>query len=84
MRPMYLRDVENNLNARGEYADTIAAMKSAGVTVPQIMHLFAFKPEATGPLSAFTQAVMRGPSPLSAGFRELIAAFTSKLNQCVF
>lgn len=52
--------------------------------VPQIWHLFAYKPEATKHLSAFTQAVMRGSSPLSAGFRELIAAFTSKRNHCPF
>jgi alkylhydroperoxidase family enzyme len=84
MKPMYLRDVENNPDASGEYANTIAAMQSSGATVPQIMHLFAFKPEVTGYLSAFTHAVMRGPSPLSAGFRELIAAHTSQLNHCVF
>jgi AhpD family alkylhydroperoxidase len=28
--------------------------------------------------------VMRGPSPLPPWQRELIAAFTSKLNQCLF
>jgi hypothetical protein len=32
----------------------------------------------------WTQAVLRGPSPWSVGERELFAAFTSKLNQCVF
>jgi alkylhydroperoxidase family enzyme len=84
MKPMYLRDVENNPNAAGPYAGLIQSMNSSGASVSQIMHLFAFKPEATDALSAFTQAVMRGPSPLSPGFRELIAAFTSKLNQCPF
>ena len=84
MKPMYLHDVENNPNAGGPYAGLIQGMKSSGANISQIMHLFAFKPAATGALSAFTQAVMRGPSPLSPGFRELIAAFTSKLNQCPF
>jgi len=42
--------------------------------------LFAFKLEATRHLEEFAEAVMRGPSPLSAGMRELIAAFTSKCN----
>jgi alkylhydroperoxidase family enzyme len=52
--------------------------------IPQIMHLFAFKPERTQHLERFTQEVMRGPSPLLPGQRELIAALTSKLNQCLF
>jgi hypothetical protein len=48
------------------------------------MHLFAYKPDRTDFLSRFTQGVMRGPSPLPAGFRELIAAFTSRRNDCLF
>jgi len=57
----------------------IEAMRSNGSgTIPQIMHLFAYKPEVTRGLEEFTQAVMRGPSPLSPGLRELIAAFTSR------
>ncbi|MDQ6759938.1 MAG: peroxidase [Acidobacteriota bacterium] len=78
MKPMYLPDVERSTDA------AVQAMQNAGAAVPQILHLFAYKPELTAHLSAFSQAVMRGPSPLSAGFRELIAAFTSKLNQCPF
>jgi hypothetical protein len=84
MKPMYLQDVENNAEAAGPYADLIRGMRSAGAAVPQIMHLFAYKPEATAHLSNFSQAVMRGPSPLSPGLRELIAAFTSKRNACEF
>ena len=80
---MFLRDVESN-PATGPYAERIAAMLEAGAPVPQILHLFAFKPEATEHLAAFTQAVMRGPSPLSPGVRELIAAFTSRRNDCLF
>lgn len=83
MKPMFLPDVENHAGD-GPYARLIGQMRSAGLEVPQIMHLFAFKPEATDHLSRFTQGVMRGPSPLSPGFRELIAAFTSKQNQCPF
>jgi alkylhydroperoxidase family enzyme len=80
---MYLPDVEGHAG-EGEYATLIAKAKSAGVPVPQIWHLFAFKPDRTAALAQFTQGVMRGPSPLSAGFRELIAAFTSRGNQCLF
>jgi hypothetical protein len=38
----------------------------------------------TDPLSALSDGIMRGPSPLSAGMRELIAAFTSRRNACLF
>jgi len=81
---MYLRDVANNPSASGGYAGQIRAMESVGAAVSGIMRLFAFKPEATEHLERLSQAIMRGPSPLSAGFRELIAAFTSKLNHCPF
>ena len=83
MAPMYLRDIENH-PATGVIAERIAQMRGQGLPVPQIWHLFAFKPEATQHLAAFTQEVMRGPSPLPPGWRELIAAFTSTRNQCPF
>jgi alkylhydroperoxidase family enzyme len=83
MHPMFLPDVERAEPA-GPYAGTIGQLRSAGLPVPQIMHLFAFKPDRTEFLSRFTQGVMRGPSPLSPGLRELIAAFTSRRNDCPF
>jgi len=83
MRPMFLSEVEQG-NPAGAYARLINELREAGHPVPQIMHLFAYKPEQTDFLSRFTQGVMRGPSPLPAGFRELIAAFTSRRNDCLF
>ena len=83
MRPMFLGDVEQ-AEPQGMYAGPIGGMRAANVPVPQIMHLFAFKPDRTDHLSRFTQGVMRGPSPLSPGMRELIAAFTSRRNDCPF
>jgi alkylhydroperoxidase family enzyme len=83
MDPMFLPDVEGH-QGQGSYADRVAGMRERGIPVPQILHLFAFKPDRTEHLAAFTQAVMRGPSPLSPGFRELIAAFTSRRNDCLF
>ena len=83
MDPMYLREVEEHAGG-GPWAEAIRRMREAGVPVPQIMHLFAFKPERTSHLAQFTQGVMRGPSPLSPGQRELIAAFTSRGNDCPF
>lgn len=37
-----------------------------------------------GPYSAVLQSVMRGPSAWTVGERELVAAYTSYLNQCPF
>ena len=83
MEPMLLPDVEH-AEPKGPSAAPIAQLRAAGLPVPQIMHLFAFKPDRTQFLSRFTQGVMRGPSPLTPGLRELIAAFTSKRNDCLF
>src|SRR5437763_12518233 len=83
MDAMYLADVEAFRGA-GPRAEAIERLRVAGQPIPQIMHLFAYKPDRTDHLAAFTQGVMRGPSPLSPGQRELIAALTSKLNQCLF
>ena len=84
MDPMYLPDVEQGAKP-GPWRDAIAAMRSSGATeYPQIWHLFAYLPEATEHLARFTQAVLRGPAPLSPGMRELIAAHTSKRNDCPF
>jgi uncharacterized peroxidase-related enzyme len=80
---MFLRSVEEHKPAE-PYATTFSQMREAGIPIPQIRHLFAYKPERTDHLARFTQEVMRGPSPLLPGQRELIAALTSKLNQCLF
>jgi hypothetical protein len=56
-----------------------------GRRAPDILRSVFYHPELWGKAaSAWTQAVMRGPSPWSVAERELFAAFTSKLNQCVF
>lgn len=83
MKPMYLSGVEN-YGAAEPYATMFSQMRAAAIPIPQILHLFAFKPGRTDFLSKFTQGVMRGPSPLPSWQRELIAALTSKLNQCLF
>jgi alkylhydroperoxidase family enzyme len=82
-RDMFLGEVES-ARPRSAWGEAVEAMRGAGVDVPQILHLFNFKPEATRHLAAFTQEVMRGPSPLSPGIRELIAALTSSANTCDF
>lgn len=57
----------------------------SGRRVPDVVKTSLYRPELWGrPMSVWTQAVMRGPSEWSVGERELFAAFTSRLNQCVF
>ena len=83
MKPMFLAEVEAH-EGEGRYANGIRQLSAQRLPVPQIMHLFAYKPDRTEALAEFTQGVMRGPSALSAGQRELIAAFTSRQNACPF
>ena len=83
MEQMYLRDVETH-DGGSPWDAAIRQLRDAHAPVPQIWHLFAFKPDRTDHLARFTQGVMRGPSPLPAGIRELIAAFTSRRNDCPF
>ncbi|WP_067793992.1 carboxymuconolactone decarboxylase family protein [Actinomadura formosensis] len=52
--------------------------------VPGLPSLLRFRPETAGPLSALAEALLRGPSPLERGERELIAAYVSELNGCRF
>jgi alkylhydroperoxidase family enzyme len=83
MKPMFLRDIESKpLDER--FADAAEKLSATGGCIPQIWHLFSLKPQITEHLARFTQGVMRGPSPLSPGMRELIAAFTSRRNDCPF
>lgn len=83
MEPMFLSEVEKAVPG-GLRGVEIRTAKAMGLPIPQILHLFAYKPERTAHLMNFTQGVMRGPSPLSAGQRELIAAFVSRKNDCAF
>lgn len=52
--------------------------------VPGLPSLLRFRPETAGPLSALAEALLRGPSPLERGERELIASYVSELNGCRF
>lgn len=52
--------------------------------VPGIRSLVLFRPETGKPLYDLAQVLLRGPSPLSEAERELIAAYVSHLNDCMF
>jgi uncharacterized peroxidase-related enzyme len=52
--------------------------------VPGIRSLVLFRPETGKPLYDLAQVLLRGPSPLSEAERELIAAYVSHRNDCMF
>jgi uncharacterized peroxidase-related enzyme len=52
--------------------------------VPGIRSLFNFSPETGKPLCELAEVLLRGPSPLSSAERELIAAYVSHRNGCMF
>jgi uncharacterized peroxidase-related enzyme len=51
---------------------------------PGIQGLMQLRPDTAAPLRALAETLLRGPSPLSRGERELIAAFVSTRNDCSF
>jgi uncharacterized peroxidase-related enzyme len=81
--PMFLRGVEDSPKP-SVYRDLIENAKSAGGDYWQIWHLLAFDPEAAHHLTALSHTLMHNACPISPGLRELIAAYTSSLNQCEF
>src|SRR6185295_5798566 len=52
--------------------------------IPGIRSLAMFRPETGKPLYELAQVLLRGESPLSEAERELIAAYVSYLNNCMF
>ena len=83
---MYLKDIENAAHdpASGRFGRVIQHGRDNGVPIPEIYHLFAARPAAAKAMGDFMEEVMRGPSELSPGQRELIASMTSAWNHCVF
>ena len=80
---MFLKEIETR-PAEGMTKIAFENLRYSGEAIPEILHLFRFKRRSTDHLVRFTEEVMRGPSPLSPGLRELIGAYFSKKNQCSF
>jgi hypothetical protein len=81
---MRLKRVEHGHRLRDKLIFGIIRL-TQGRRAPDILRTLFYRPELLGrPMSTWTQAVMRGPSHWSVAERELFAAFTSRLNQCVF
>ena len=80
---MFLKEIETK-RAEGMTRIAFDRLRETGEAIPEILHLFRYKRRSTDHLVRFTEEVMRGPSPLSPGLRELIGAYFSKRNQCSF
>lgn len=52
--------------------------------IPGISSAFAYRPATAKPLRELAEVLLRGPSTLSSGEREMIAAFVSSRNDCQF
>ena len=52
--------------------------------IPGIRSLVMFRPETGKPLYELAQVLLRGESPIPAAERELIAAYVSSRNHCIF
>jgi uncharacterized peroxidase-related enzyme len=52
--------------------------------LPGITGPLAFRPETAAPLLALAEVLLRGPSTLTSGEREMIATFVSNRNDCYF
>jgi uncharacterized peroxidase-related enzyme len=68
----------------GSYKNLIDDARARGAEYSRIWDLFAFQHDVTLHLGRFTQGVLREPASITPGFRELIAAYTSCLNECAF
>jgi uncharacterized peroxidase-related enzyme len=55
-----------------------------GVNQPGIVELLFYKGPTGKALSNLAQTILQGPSPLTKGEREMIAAYVSDLNRCEF
>jgi uncharacterized peroxidase-related enzyme len=52
--------------------------------LPGITSGFAYRPETAKPMRELAEVLLRAPSPLTSGEREMIATLVSTRNDCVF
>lgn len=52
--------------------------------LPGIRALLTYRPETSKPLNELAEVLLRGPSTLSSGERELIASYVSSRNECQY
>ena len=59
----------------------MAHIKLKNELLPGIAGLLDYRPETAKPLRELAEVLLRGPSPLSSGDRELIASVVSNWNE---
>ena len=52
--------------------------------LPGITSAFAYRPATARPMRELAEVLLRGPSTLTSGEREMIATFVSSRNECTF
>src|SRR5690242_581801 len=62
----------------------MAHIKLKNEQLPGIVGLLDYRPETAKPLRELAEVLLRGPSTLAPGDRELIAAVVSNWNDCQF
>ncbi|HVW12906.1 MAG TPA: peroxidase-related enzyme [Mucilaginibacter sp.] len=62
----------------------MAHIKLLNEELPGIVGLLTYRPETGKPLTELAEVLLRGPSSLSSGEREIIAASVSYWNKCHF
>ena len=78
-------DVLDHGHAPDEAAMLEEIRTRSGAEPLGVVKTLLYRPELFGrPFSEALHEAMRGPSDWSPGERELFAAFTSRLNQCLF
>jgi alkylhydroperoxidase family enzyme len=53
-------------------------------SLPGIVGPMAFRPETAKPMNELAEVLLRGPSTLTSGEREMIATCVSSQNDCYF
>ncbi|HEX5436676.1 MAG TPA: hypothetical protein VFW98_05935 [Gemmatimonadaceae bacterium] len=80
---MRLREVERGDGVGNRLLIRFISMVTR-MRLPDAARVAFYHKDFGGPLGAWTQAAMRGPSPWTIGERELMAAMVAKWNACTF
>jgi uncharacterized peroxidase-related enzyme len=80
---MRLREIERGDSLASWLLIAFISMVSR-MRLPDAARVAFYHRDFGGPLAAWTQAAMRGPSTWTVGERELIAAMVAKWNSCTF